>query len=619
MRRFIAACTTALALAALVPQAALAAEHTSTPATVTNLKDGQKIDIQVFKPAVASADNQVPVILHSHGWGGTKQANKDHADIKPFLDAGLGVVSISQRGHGASGGQAHVQDPTRETEDIKAVIDYIADLDWVLHDTDASGAPIANDPVLGATGGSYGGGYQTMTTLDEIADQGRTRLDALAPEITWYDLPESLAPQHVPRSAWDTVLYAAGARMLPQYVHEGQIWGATTGQWPDGTLYGEPVDGVPNLDAEFHKHGPIYFAERGIKIDIPVMIKQGSSDNLFNLNQGLDIFHKALTDEARAQSYFVAFNGGHALPNVAPPGEPVAAALGGGVDACSGDWTQLRIDFFKRVFAGTSTEGLLPNQYNFTDLNGTDCTRFDAIDDSRTVAVEPLTPAGTVTTTGLGAPLHIEIAEGPITVTGVPKLAGNLIAAGLDSRAFFGLSTGTSPADARVVQNNLLPLRQILPTTGEEFDIELPGVSVAVPEGEKLFLTISAFSDMYFGHSSKPVGGLILSDMILTLPKPGTASDPDPEPVATTMALTVEGRGSSARLVATLTDPSGAGVPGAVVDFFANGGPLGSATTDGAGIATLPLEGKYRGGHHVFEAVFGGNSGFAGSSASTSG
>ena len=620
MRRFLAACTTALALAALLPQAALAADHTSTRVEVTNPNDRQKIVIQVFKPGTADAANQVPVILHSHGWGGSRETDPNDGAIKPFLDAGLGVVSIDQRGHGESGGQAHVQDPTRETEDIKAVIDYIANLDWVRHDTDASGAPIANDPVLGAIGGSYGGGYQTMTTLDEIADQGRTRMNALAPEITWYDLPESLAPQHVPRSTWDTVLYAAGARMLPQYVHEGQIWGATTGQWPDGTIYGEPVDGVPNLDAEFHKHGPIYFAERGIKIDIPVMIKQGSSDNLFNLNQGLDIFHKAVTDEARAQSYFVAFNGGHALPNVFPPGEPAAAELGGGDDACSGDWTQLRIDFFKRVFAGASTEGLLPTQYNFTDLDSERCHRFDAIDNSRRVEVLDLLGAGsTVTTTGLGAPLHLEVAEGPITVTGVPRLAGSLVAAGLDSRAFFGLSTGTSPANAMVVQNNLLPLRQILPTTGEEFEIELPGVSVDVPAGEKLFLTISPFSDMYFGHGSKPPGGLVLSDLTLTLPKPGTASDPDPEPVATAMTLALEGRGSSSRLVATLTDPSGAGVSGAVVDFFGDGNPLGSATTDGAGTATLPLDGKYRGGRHTFEAVFGGNSDFAGSSATTSG
>ena len=520
MRRTLVACAVAVLLAAGLPIAPAQANNDAKTVELKNPKDGQKIVITVFKPASASESNKAPVILQSHGWGGNRWTPEEEAEARPFLKAGLGVVSIDQRGHGDSGGQAYVQDPTRETEDIKIVIDYIARLPWVQHDRDANGNPIPNDPVIGAIGGSYGGGYQTMTTLDEIADEGRTRFNALAPEITWYDLPESLAPQQVPRSAWTALLYAAGARMLPQYVHEAQVWGATTGQWPDGTIYGQPVDGVPNLDKEFHKHGPIWFAERGIKIDVPVLIKQGTSDNLFNLNQGLDIFHKALTDEARDQSYFVAFNGGHALPNVLPPGEPAEAQLGGGADACIGDrWTQFRIEFFKRVFAGQST-GMLDHRYNFTDLNSEDCTRFDSFDNSKKVKVDPLGTGTAVTTTGMGAPLHIEVAEGPINITGVPKLAGKLAAIGLDSRAFFGLSTGKTPADARVVQNNLLPLRQILPTAGDDFKIELPGVAVRVPKGEKLFLTISAFSDMYFGHSSRPPGGMVLSEMRLELPQP---------------------------------------------------------------------------------------------------
>lgn len=612
MRRILTACAVSALLATALPHAAHAAPALQN-VTVTNPNDGQTIAITVFQPEGASTDSPAPVILHSHGWGGSRSSEAT-SEIAAILDAGLGVVSIDQRGHGDSGGQAHVQDPTRETEDIKAVIDYIATLDWVELDG-------PNDPVLGAIGGSYGGGYQTMTTLDEIADEGRTRMNALAPEITWYDLPESLAPQHVPRSVWDTLLWAAGVSMLPQYVHEGQVWGASTGQWPDGTVYGQPVEGIPNLDAEFHEHSPVAFAERGVKIDIPVLIKQGTSDNLFNLNQGLDIFHKALTDEARDQSYFIAFNGGHALPNVLPAGEPAAFALGGGTDACIGDaWTHFRIDFFKRVFAGQSTEGMLDHQYNFTDLNSTDCTRFDSFDDSLTIDVNPLGAGSAVTTTGLGAPLHIEVADGPITVTGVPELAGTLVAAGLDSRAFFGLSKGTSPADARVIQNNLMPLRQILPTTGQEFDIELPGVAVSLGEGEKLFLTITPFSDMYFGHGSKPPGGMALSDLQLTLPQPAVASadpDPDPEVAPTSMTLEIVGRGSSSVLRAKLIEAAG-GTPveGATIGFFVDGEPLGSATTDAAGTATLPLEGRYRGGKHTFEAVYSGGEVYEASSAS---
>ena len=638
MRRVFAALVTAVLIASASPVVAQTAPaHKAENLTLVNPKDGQKIAITVFTPSAVQVPGaaDVPVILQSHGWGGTRTAAVS-GDVRAMLDAGFGVVSIDQRGHGQSGGQAHVQDPTRETEDIKTVIDYIAGvatgqpnglpvLDWVAHNTDPSGAPIADDPILGAIGGSYGGGYQTMTTLDELADEGRTRFDALAPEITWYDLPESLAPQRVPRTAWTAVLYAAGARMLPQYVHEGQIWGASTGQWPDGTVYGQPVAGVPNLQAEFAKHSPRYFAEQGIKINVPMMIRQGTSDNLFNLNEGLDIFHKALTDEAREQSYFVAFNGGHALPNAAPPGEPMAAELGGGVDACSGNWTQLRIDFFRRVFAGENTEDLLPNQYNFTDVAApkdnakpSDCIRFDAIDPTRTVEVDPLGTGTIATPTAAGAPLHLEVAEGPLTVTGVPQLSGTLAAAGLDSRAFFGLSTGTSPADAKVVQNNLMPLRQILPTTATDFDIKLPGVAVNVPAGEKLFLTITPFSDMFFGHGSRTPGAMVLSDLSLTLPKPGVVAEEEPEPVASAMSLVVEGKGSKSRLVATLTDANGgAGISDAPVEFFVNGAPLGAGTTDGNGVASITLDGRYRGGSHTFEGRFAGNEAYRPSSAST--
>lgn len=494
-----------------------AAKHSVKHDVVVNPKDRTKIAITVFKPAGAGAGAKVPVILHSHGWGGSRETEVS-GDIEKFLDADFGVVSVDQRGHGESSGKAHVQDPTKETEDIKAVIDYIAELDWVRHNQRA-GRPIRNDPILGAIGGSYGGGYQTMTALDEIRDEGRTRFDAIAPEITWYDLPESLAPQKVPRTAWDLLLYAAGASMLPQYVHEANAWGATTGQWPDGTVYGEKVEGVPNLDKEFHQHSPIAFVEEGHRIDVPALVRQGTSDNLFNLNEGLNIFNKSLTAGARRESYFVAFNGGHALPNAVPPGSPSSAEFESGVDACSGDWTKLRIAFFRDALDDGRTGRLLPSQYNFTDLSGESCIRTQRFD-TKSFKVDPLGVGRVASTTGLGAPLFLEVAKGPMTLTGVPKLAGKVTAAGLDSRAFFGLAIGSSPADARVVQNNLMPLRQIMPVVDKKFAIELPGVAVRMPKDQNLYLTIASTSDMYFAHGSKPAGGLSLSNLKLSVTRP---------------------------------------------------------------------------------------------------
>jgi ABC-2 type transport system ATP-binding protein len=489
-----------------------AAEHEASDHVVTNPDDGTEIAITVFKPAGASTNSQVPVILHSHGWGGSRQTTVSGA-VQEFLDAGFGVVSIDQRGHGESSGEATVQDPTKETEDIKAVIDFVAGLNWVKRDKGR-----ANDPVLGAIGGSYGGGYQTMTALDEIADEGRTRFNALAPEITWYDLPESLAPQKVVRSAWNTLLYGVGAPMLPQYVHEAFAWGSTTGLWPDGTVYGEKVDGVPDLDSEFHKHSPVAFVEKGIRINVPVLLRQGTSDNLFNLNEGLDIFQKAVTSKARKNSYFVAYNGGHALPNVLPPGTSA------GSDACSpdGSFTQLTIDFFKRTLSGASTKGLLPSRYNLTTAAGDKCLHLDSLDSSDPIAVDPLGTGSTISTAGVGAPLNFAIAEGPITLAGIPKLTGTATTTALDSRSFFGLSVGTSPADARVLQNNVMPLRKILPGQDEKFEIRLPGVVAEVPEGQSLFLTVSPISDMSFEHGSRVPGAVVLNGVELTLPEAAT-------------------------------------------------------------------------------------------------
>lgn len=505
----------AVLLAALltVPaQGALAARrHTAEDHTVTNHRDGTEIAITVFRPAGASTSSPVPVVLHSHGWSGSR-ATSIGGSVEALLDAGFGVVSIDQRGHGASGGQAHVQDPRRETEDVKAVIDHIAELGWVLHDVDAGGNRIADDPVLGAIGGSYGGGYQTMTALDEIADEGRTRFNALAPEITWYDLPESLAPQKVVRTAWNVALYAVGARMVPQFIHEAFAWGSASGQWPDGTAYGQPVAGVPDIDRVFHRHSPVWYAERGIRIDVPVLLRQGISDNLFNLNQGIHIFDDAVTDRARGQSYLVGYNGGHVLPSVLPASTATAG------DACSGDFTKLTIRFFRRVFAGATTDGLLPGRYNLTTADGSECLSFDRHPKRESLKVDPTGTGEMIATAGLGAPLNVPLVEGPITVTGIPRLSGDLSAAGLDARAFFALAVGTTPGDARIVQNNVMPLRRAQPVMDGRFRIELPGVALTVPEGQSLFLTISPVYDMSFGHGSRVPGGFLLGGLEVSLP-----------------------------------------------------------------------------------------------------
>ena len=225
-------------------------------------------------------------------------------------------AQLQPAGFGASGGEANIEDPAHEGDDVISVIDYVAGLDWVEKDADDP-----TDPVLFAIGGSYGGGYQFAGASRELDTTGSTRFDALAPEITWNDLSDSLAPQGVVRTTWVSLLYALGFSAVPQEVHEAFAYGAATGQWPDGSAGGvDGTDGTVPFDIEsfFENNGPKYWQERDLLLPIPVLFGQGTTDTLFPLSQGLKNFDTILTPEARAASRFIGYNGGHALPGVFP-------------------------------------------------------------------------------------------------------------------------------------------------------------------------------------------------------------------------------------------------------------------------------------------------------------
>jgi len=321
----------ALVAGALAVPATAADTHTTENGCVASVPETDVLEpgpvnicYSLHRPAGASADAPVPVVLHSHGWGGSRSTSA--SSFTKWLDAGFGVLSFDQRGFGQSGGKAHVEDPAFEGQDVKAVVDHVATLDWGAQDG-------KDDPVLGAMGGSYGGGYQFVGAFTELQETGRTRFDALAPEITWYSLNESLAPQEVVRTTWVSALYAAGAQAHTATVHAGFAEGAATGNWPQ------------TMDDFFVDNGPAFHVANGRQLDLPTLFRQGASDNLFPLDQALKNFQHALTDKARRKSMVVGYNGGHALPNALPRG------YASGSDACSStlgaeDFTELTQKFF---------------------------------------------------------------------------------------------------------------------------------------------------------------------------------------------------------------------------------------------------------------------------------
>jgi pimeloyl-ACP methyl ester carboxylesterase len=462
-------------------------------------KAGVRICYSLFRPAGASARRPVPLLMHSHGWGGSRST--DPSDVREFLDAGYGVLSFDQRGWGESGGYAHVENPNFEGKDVRRLVRLISNLGWVRQDG-------PGDPRLGAVGGSYGGGYQFLGAFESLRVRGKPVFDAIAPEITWHDLSQSIAPEGVVRTEWALGLSAASlvSDALPHNVYKALVEGAATGEWPDGSLpLGE------NMVKFFARNGPKWHVDHGRRLDIPVLFGQGTTDTLFPLQQGLANWRKALTPRARKHSIFVGYNGGHVLPALLPAGVRVTS------DPCSkklagGDFRDLSLRFFDETLRHRDT-GLGGWGRLHLATPGSTCTTVRSVAPTKEYAVGPV-----ATTTAVGAPLPYEVATGPLRVAGSPYLTGKVTALGVQNRAFYGLAVGTSPLTAKLVQNNVLPLNEPTPVTGKQRRIALPSVAVNVPKGQKLFLVASAISDTFALMGARVPGVVRLDDTMVHLP-----------------------------------------------------------------------------------------------------
>lgn len=504
----VAAVLTVTSAPLLGPTTAAAADAvTTTDGCIRSVPDpGSTAPVDIcftlFRPAGATKDRPVPMVLHSHGWGGSRTT--DPSAFAYLTDAGFGVLSFDQRGFGESGGHAYIENPDVEGKDVQEIVDLVAAQDWVKKQK-------PGDPVLGAIGGSYGGGYQFVGAFSELRDKGATRFDALVPEITWSSLTESLFPQGVPRTEWASALTAASlpTDALPPIVLQGFAEAAATGN-------------VPSYLYDFlEKNGPAWHARQGRRLDIPVLFGQGETDNLFPLDQGLKNFARALTDKARARSIFVGYNGGHTLPALVPAGTNLDIPVTTGSDACSPvlgspDFADLGLRFLQQNLQGRKTGLTGFGRYHLTTAGGR-CVSVPAVTPTTDVRLGEV-----VSTVGAGAPIAYPVAQGPLTIAGSPSLDATLTTLGLDNRAFLALSVGTSPLDAKIVQNNMLPIRENgividKPRTG----VELPSVAVDVPAGQTLFLTVSPLSDMAAGFGSRVVGAMRMKDVVVHLPVAG--------------------------------------------------------------------------------------------------
>lgn len=289
---------------------------------------GETISFEVIEPKVINCTAGNPLVLHGHGFGGSRTIDPAGSFLERLQNNGYAVISIDQRGFGESTGTVRVMDPNFEGQDLLQILDWAEKhLDYLAQDTTDR---VNYNLAAGSTGGSYGGMYQLL--IHNMDPQHR--LDVLTPDITPHDLRYSLNPGNAVKSAWVALLSAGGETGaseplvggLDPVIKETLVRGLATNRIHDGAL---PF---------FYYHSARYFTDAkpaaeqmpmsffsaplsdGLTYDVPatkprpvsILFTQGMRDTLFNFNDGWDNFkaYRALGGDVRLFTHET----GHLLP-----------------------------------------------------------------------------------------------------------------------------------------------------------------------------------------------------------------------------------------------------------------------------------------------------------------
>lgn len=490
--------------------------------------DATKLAYTLFLPEGASASNPVPIVLRTHGWGGTRDKSASGL-VKTLLDSGYAVLTWDSRGFGDSGGQVEIDHPDWEGKDVSALIDFAETQPEILVRSPESGrakgmsdtargripeevrlklSGTPSDPVVGMTGGSYAGGIQLMAASFD------PRIDAIAPEIAWNDLPRSIFPNGVPKFGWDTLLYGAGQTALLNGLDNGE-----TGNYNPEIHRSFAQVSATNDPAPFNEFFDARSPDNYIdSVMAPTLIIQGTIDTLFTITEGVNNFNQ-IRDNIRADGTAVPvkmllYNSGHSLGSSVSSGDARTRA-----DATILSWFDKHLKM-----KDADTGPLVEYQDNTTSWH--------------TSAVWPVGDA--VTVTGAAANLIVtpapvgggDIANGnpnfkeasariPVLtadsdgtmLVGVPQLRGTVTGVGEGAFLFFKLVDANTN---QVLDDQVTALSVKLLNGPATFDIQLEGISWLLPAGHALVLEISTGSMMYSNYR----GAALIRDLDAELTVP---------------------------------------------------------------------------------------------------
>lgn len=336
--------------------------------------DDEVIAMTVYEPALPPGRN-APLVLHGHGFGLSRARNFEnpgpqeafiHSDLsaeaaKRLWQDGYYVISFDQRGFGQSSGNVSVMSFEEDGRNLQSIIDWAqANLPRLAYE-----AP--GDPLLGATGLSYGGMYQTMGAGIDA------RFDALVPQAMPYDLEYSLYPNRTVKSLWIDLLVAAG---LPTsgFTFEPFLYEAfLLAQF--GIVQQSLIDELkPNTSVQFCEG--VHPTGRGVP-DVDVFFIQGAGDQLFNINE--TVRHLACYRDAGRDVRVLVQSDGHILPLLQEAG-PIILFGGDERVRCGTrdyDTAQMMVDFLDEKLRGrTGSESPPPLCLARGDARGITPTDF---------------------------------------------------------------------------------------------------------------------------------------------------------------------------------------------------------------------------------------------------
>ncbi|MGW3229631.1 alpha/beta fold hydrolase [Kitasatospora sp. NPDC001095] len=487
-----------------------------------------------------------PAVLLAHGFGGSKEGQRERAE--QLARQGYAVLTWSARGFGHSGGRIGLNAPDREVEDVRHLVDWLAQRPEVRLD-----AP--GDPKVGITGASYGGAVSLLASAYDH------RIDAVATQITWWNLADALFPQGVQGSGaadgvfkklWAGIFFTTGA--AGDLGPSGEAPRESGGAEPktDGPVgCGRFLESLcrmydrvataghadPEAVALLERSSPSSVAAQ---LKAPTLVVQGQQDSLFPLDQGDRIARAVAANGAPVAVDW--FAGGH------DGGTDTSARVDDRVTAWFDHHLKGRGNDTGAAFRVTRTGGLDSTGFQavlrgatadrYPGLGGTGSRTVELTGGERSLANPPGgAPPGISTLPGvgalsqaasLGAGLSLDFPgqnaafdsaplDSPLHLTGQPTVPVRVTADRPDAVLFAKLYDVGPDGKAVLPQQLAAPLRVTGADAGRTVTVALPTVDHTFPAGHRVRLVLAS-TDLAYASPVEPATYRVAPAGALTVP-----------------------------------------------------------------------------------------------------